>query len=673
MGAKFDPRARPTDSVTQLHDPSGKSGERGPDTATAEIEVVDGGAVEAMTIPSEEVPFDDSLPREDILGDESFEARYQPRLKIGEGGMGVVRAAVDRRIGREIAMKTARGKRGSKGDGMSRFLREARVQGQLEHPAIVPVYDLARDPSGNPYFTMKRVRGLTLEHILGRLRLKDPAIERQYSRRKLLTAFGSVCLAVHFAHTRGVLHRDLKPANIMLGDYGEVYVLDWGLAKIRQAAPQESAQSVEVPYDDDVQTIVGEMMGTPGYMAPEQAHGAPNLDARIDVYSLGALLFEIVTHEPLHTRESVDKALRSTVRGAEMRFAVRFPDRELPIELEEVCMRAVSIDPNKRYQSARDLSDAIWAFLDGDRDTERKKSLATQHAASAHAAADRALAGGAGAVEERGRAMAEVSRALALDPTNADAIATVIRLLTEPPRELPPEARAELHASSERTFRVSTRAATIAYLSWAIYVPLVVWMGVKDWRAFGVAAFFWALTVATGLFIWRRRSQPDSGVARWAIVLLSALALAATSTIFGPFMLLPSMAAINATMLTLNYDRSMRIATMVTSCLAVIAPAVLGFAGVLPTAYSFHEGTIIIKPMMLHFNELPTTIVLLVCNVAIILTSCLMTSRVRDTLAKAEQRLQLQAWQLRQLVPTEARAFAANPPTATGAYVRVGR
>ncbi len=162
---------------------------------------------------------------------QSFETRYQPGELLGEGGMGEVRLARDARIGREVAVKTMRREIGARGE--SRFLREARVQGQLEHPAIVPVYDLGVTRDGETYFTMKRVRGRSLDSILEALAAGELDTVAEFTRRRLLTAFSQVCLAVEFAHARGVLHRDLKPANIMIGDFGEVYVLDWGLAKVR--------------------------------------------------------------------------------------------------------------------------------------------------------------------------------------------------------------------------------------------------------------------------------------------------------------------------------------------------------------------------------------------------------------------------------------------------------
>src|SRR5579871_5046967 len=158
----------------------------------------------APTAVGEELP-------PDVLSDPSFVQRYAVGEALGEGGMGVVRTCTDRRIGREIAMKTVKPGKGSRGDLGARFLREACVQGQLEHPSIVPVYDLGRDPDGHVYFTMKRVRGATFEQIFAALRAGDGPSARRFSRRKLLTAFASVCQALHFAHLRGVIHRDLKP------------------------------------------------------------------------------------------------------------------------------------------------------------------------------------------------------------------------------------------------------------------------------------------------------------------------------------------------------------------------------------------------------------------------------------------------------------------------------
>ena len=607
-------------------------------------------------------------PPNELLDDDRFASRYEVTERLGEGGMGVVDLCVDRRIGREIAMKTARAGSGSQGGTRARFLREARVQGQLEHPAIVPVHDLGRAPDGAEFFTMKRVRGLTLDDVLNGLRRDDEGMIEQYSRRRLLTAFLQVALAVHFAHTRGVLHRDLKPGNIMLGHFGEVYVLDWGLAKLTSVDDDEvkGPPSIDVPPSgQDAQTIEGELMGTPGYMAPEQVSGDHLVDARADVYALGAILFEIITLETLHPRfGDVKETLESTIRGAETRL--RAPERDVPPELEEVCRKATMLDPAARYETARALCDAIERFLDGDRDMARRISLSLEHASSAGAHADRALAGGAASVDARRLAMRDVSRALVLDPTNQDAMRTVVRLLTEPPRELPPEAQAEVDASAQRTLRVSTRVATLAYFSWAFYVPLVLWMGIRDFWFAAIAAAAWAL--ATAAAVWVFRQKTIGSFARWAVILLSTLAIGATSTAFGPFVILPSMAAINATMLVVNFDRSLRAVTMLLGCLAVLGPAALGAIGVLPRPYAFGSDAIVVLPQMLHFPEIPTTVFLVVSNIAIILTACLMVARIRDSVGQAERRLQVQAWQLRQLFPPEAQAAASHSTTTVRGF-----
>jgi hypothetical protein len=214
-------------------------------------------------------------------------SRYERHATLGEGGMGVIHLVSDRRIGREVAMKTMRPERALYASFVDRFVREACVQGQLEHPAIVPVYDLGVDALHAPFFTMKRVHGATFAEIITRLRDGDAEALGRYGRRKLLTAFASVCQAIDFAHTRGVIHRDLKPSNVMMGDFGEVYVLDWGVAKITTGAEIEPHGSMTPPAGTETHTLAGVAMGTPGYMSPEQLVAARDVDGRTDVYALG--------------------------------------------------------------------------------------------------------------------------------------------------------------------------------------------------------------------------------------------------------------------------------------------------------------------------------------------------------------------------------------------------
>jgi serine/threonine-protein kinase len=339
------------------------------------------------------------------------------------------------------------------------------VQGQLEHPAIVPVYDLGVDPEGAAYFTMKRVRGMTLAEVLEALRHKDTAVVGRYSRRKLLTAFSSVCLAVDFAHRRGVLHRDLKPANVMLGDFGEVYVLDWGLARTAGAAELPEEPVAATPVETEIRTAHGALLGTPGYMAPEQVRGErERIDARADVYALGCVLFEVLALEPLHGRRSAPELIASTVTGAEARPSRRVPQADVPPELDGICAKATALAPEDRFASARALHEAVERYLDGDRDVELRRQLASGHADAAAEAAALARAPGDGAGEARRSAMREVGRALALDPQNESALRTLVSLLTEPPREIPPEARAEMEESAHVQSRLAARIGGVGYL-----------------------------------------------------------------------------------------------------------------------------------------------------------------------------------------------------------------
>ncbi len=172
---------------------------------------------------------------------ESSVERYVERQQLGLGSMGEVFLCKDTRIGRDVAKKVLLPNHRHDATLRARFLRETRIQGQLEHPSIVPVYDLGLDDDGSTYFTMKCLRGMTLKQVLRGLRDEDAEIVRKYNRRRLLTAFSSVCLTIDFAHSRGVLHRDLKPSNVMLGNYGEVYVLDWGIAKLKEEVAAAAA------------------------------------------------------------------------------------------------------------------------------------------------------------------------------------------------------------------------------------------------------------------------------------------------------------------------------------------------------------------------------------------------------------------------------------------------
>ncbi|HEY8088920.1 MAG TPA: protein kinase [Polyangiaceae bacterium] len=594
----------------------------------------------------------------DVLTESSYDGRYAVGETLGEGGMGVVRSCLDRRIGREIAMKSVKPGSGSHGDSGIRFLREACVQGQLEHPAIVPVYDLGRDTEGTLYFTMKKVRGMTFERIVDALRMGEEDAFRQFTRRKLLGAFASVCQAVDFAHARGVVHRDLKPGNVMLGDFGEVHVLDWGLAKVVGAPDPRlpSGPPITEGSDPGARTVGGATMGTPGYMAPEQARGE-TVDLRADVYALGAILFELLALDPLHKHGTPKMALDSTLAGVDARPSMRAPRLDIPPELDAVCLRATRLDAADRYPTVRELVDDVERYLDGDRDLARRRDLARDHGRTASELAVRALAGGAGAQEARSRALHEVGRAIALDPTNEDAIRTLMRLMTTPPQVMPPDARTTMLREARQSMRSGAFAAGVAYLTWFLYLPLMLWMGMRSWTMWGVESIAWLVAAGFAFASWR--NPPRDAKPSTALWVAGVVALSSTYTLFGPYVVVPALAVMGSMLLHVAPTRSHRIPVVIANCLAVAVPAVLQATGIIPPSYVFEGGAIRIVPMMLAFPPVPTHAFLLIACIALIVTASTIMARFRNAISRIEEKIHVQAWQLQQLVPEEARPASA--------------
>jgi eukaryotic-like serine/threonine-protein kinase len=605
---------------------------------------------------------DTSYPNLDdvaLFGAEGFEARYAPLGVIGGGGMGEVRLYKDLRVGRDVAMKVIRPERASRPDNARRFVREARVQGQLEHPAIVPVYDLGRGPDGAAYFTMKRVHGETLAGAVDALASGQPQARTRFTRHKLLTAFGRACLAVHFAHTRGVLHRDLKPDNVMLGEFGEVYVLDWGLAKVIPSPELSGTRDSEgriivTPQPEEgsaaAKTAMGAVLGTPGYMAPEQLSGDIDaLDARTDVYALGSILFEILALRPLHEGKSSAEIRRSTLVGADARPGVRAPDQDVPPELDAVCVRATAGDPAKRYESARDLYEAVESFLNGDRDVERRRELAGLHARAAADVSTRALESGESGVQARRRAMRELGRALALDPANADAMRTLVRLLETVPAELPGEVGQQLQGVRAQLQRAAARAGSVGYMTVVLLAPLLYWMGIRSVAGCtALVALFLAASVAC---VVRARLPGVAPVHANVILGLSTAGIALLAGVTGPLLVVPSFAAVNAIAFATSRGRSERLRVFMICSGAVFVPLLLEALGVLPPAYAFRNGMMLVLPRLADLPSVPTTAFLVTITFALLLAAAVFVTYVTDSLTAAEKRLAYHSWQLRQLVP----------------------
>jgi serine/threonine-protein kinase len=601
-------------------------------------------------------------PADAPLDERGFDERYQQKHLLGAGGMGEVHLSRDGRIGRDVAIKVARAGGGSSPAGVMRFAREARVQGQLEHPSIVPVYDLGKRPDGAAYFTMRRVRGVTLEQILQGQRSGNAELAAAHSRRKLLTAFGQVCQAVHFAHTRGVLHRDLKPSNIMLGDYGEVYVLDWGLAKLVAETEEPVAQDGERERERErdkvhvessgAATTSGAVMGTPGYMAPEQLRGEiEQLDARTDVYALGAILFEILALEPLHPREDIPRAMTSTLEGADARATRRAPDRDVPPELEAVCVRATALAPGDRFASARELVEAVERYLDGDRDLARRRELAGAWAEAADAQATRALAEGGGA-SERQEALQLAGRALALDPQHPGAMGALIRLLLAPPAKLPPEVDRDLEQAETRMVRVAAVKGGWTYLSWFLFVPLLFWLGTKDLRL--LVPWGACILACAAISLLGSRVERINASLHFAVLGLSSVAIMLMSPIWSPFVLTPLLAAVNTIAFLIHSRPKWRVPTVGIGALSIVLPILGEVAGVLPQTIFFEHDGIVIRSWVVHHPPVPTLAVVLLSLLGCLVVPALYVSRVRGSLVSAERALHVQSWHLRQLIPSQA-------------------
>ena len=291
-------------------------------------------------------------------------SRFEDEGEIARGGMSSVRRVFDKLILREVAMKVLDASRNV--DELAHFVEEAQITGQLDHPNIVPVHDIELDEQNLPTrFTMKLVRGQTLESLA--LDGGTPPLASDRSE-ELLQAFLRVCDAVAFAHSRGVIHRDLKPSNVMVGTHGQVYVMDWGIAVLRDAS--RVADNPPVPQvqhsGDTLPEVAGSLSGTPSYMAPEQAWGrVAAVDERTDVYGLGGILYFLLTLRPPHDGQDAEESLRLARSGKIPLPAEVVQDTVLPPRLCGIAMRALSERPSERYASVTELKREIEAFSRG--------------------------------------------------------------------------------------------------------------------------------------------------------------------------------------------------------------------------------------------------------------------------------------------------------------------
>lgn len=318
------------------------------------------------------------------------ETKYELLETIGKGAMGEILLARDQSLRRKVAYKKIHKNMSNNFHVMSRFFTEAQITAQLDHPNIVPVYSLEVSSDGEIAYSMKLIKGNTLKDLMtgAKKQYKEHGqVDEEHSLQALLEHFLKVCDAMHFSHMKGVIHRDLKPANIMIGPYNEVYVMDWGIAKVIAQSDEEINQEIVqlIQPDSDEppmeRTQMGAIIGTPRYLSPQQAAGKNDtLDARSDQFTLGIILFELLTLKPAFYAKEQIELIKKILKVDLNSFSHYKKRNKIPGELQAIVLKATEKSPDKRYISVEALADDIRRYLRGEAiaarpDTIFQKSL----------------------------------------------------------------------------------------------------------------------------------------------------------------------------------------------------------------------------------------------------------------------------------------------------------
>ncbi len=320
--------------------------------------------------------------------------RYQIMEEIARGSMGRVVLAFDKTLERHVALKILHDKHQNDQLSRYRFAMEARITGRLQHPTFLPMYDMGMLEGDRPFFAMKPVEGQSLQEIFQARATGDRKVTAEFTRDRLLTIMRRICQGVAFANQQDIIHRDLKPANILVGSLGEILIVDLGLA--RQIHPDASdraeiLEAAELTGSDGRVTRVGSVIGTPYYMSPEQAMGLQDLvGPQSDVYGLGAILYHLLTHRPPFSGKKVNEVLAKVRKGNPLPPSQAAPQEEISPKLDQIVLRALSLDPHARPQDALELAEELGHVQETERLELQVREIAQQRAAQAIAAFDRA-------------------------------------------------------------------------------------------------------------------------------------------------------------------------------------------------------------------------------------------------------------------------------------------
>jgi serine/threonine protein kinase len=283
--------------------------------------------------------------------------RYRDFAPLTQGGEAILRTCVDENLGRTVVMKTLQPQFQNLETYQKRFLREARVTAQIPHPATIPVYELSRDSEGNAYFTMKKLGGRDMSDILDQISANHQPTVDQYPLEAMLNVLIQAAQCLAYAHNSGVVHRDMKPANIMIGDYGEVMDDNDDVDQLIRSGKQVMSGRL---------TGRGDVQGTPFYMSPEQAVETGDVDERSDIYSMGIILFEVLTGESYMSGKNFKEIKRKLQEGPVREPARVAPKKKIPPELNAICVKALQRQPVDRYQKMSMMADDMRAAMLGN-------------------------------------------------------------------------------------------------------------------------------------------------------------------------------------------------------------------------------------------------------------------------------------------------------------------